>query len=185
MNKNERAIIASYLDYQSWLHADLLGAKIDRWHFWMALRFPTVHFLRVLRRIEYLINCGRSPITRGELLFLRVYFRFLSIYLGYTIPPNTCGPGLRLNHWGTIVISPDARIGARARINVCVNIGLKGGRAPVIGDDVYIGPGAKIFGEIKVGNRVRIGANAVVNRSFPDDLVIGGVPARILHTNEH
>lgn len=87
---------------------------------------------------------------------------------------------MRLNHWGTIVISPEARIGAGARINICVNIGLKDGKAPDLGDDVYIGPGAKLFGGIQLGNGVRIGANAVVNRSFPDGAIIGGVPAKLI-----
>lgn len=172
--------ICSKNDYRAWLRADLEGAGLTRWRFWMALRHPTLHFLRVLRQVEYLTNCRRDPIGRAKRMVVAVYFRLLSIYLGFTIPPNTCGPGLRLNHWGTIVISPEARIGARARINVCVNIGLKDGKAPHLGDDVYIGPGAKLFGGIRLGNRVRIGANAVVNRSFSDGVVLAGVPARVI-----
>ena len=50
---------------------------------------------------------------------------------------------------------------------------------PVIGDDCYIGPGAKLFGAIEIGDRTLIGANAVVNRSFPaGNTTIAGVPAR-------
>lgn len=173
-------VIRSRAEYRAWRLADLAGAKLARWRFWMALSHPPLHFLRVLRRVEYLGNCRHDPFGRAELTVVKIYFRLLSIYLGYTIPPNTCGPGLRLNHWGTIVISPQARIGAGARINVCVNIGVKDGQAPRLGDNVYIGPGAKLFGGIQIGNNVRIGANAVVNRNFPDGAVIGGVPARIL-----
>lgn len=170
--------ITSRSDYHAWQRADLDGAGLVRWRFWMVLQHPTIHFLRVLRRMEYLKNCRSEPIVRIERLVVSVYFRLLSIYLGFTIPPNTCGPGLRLNHWGTIVISPEARIGARARINICVNVGLKDGKAPYLGDDVYIGPGAKLFGGIHLGNGVRVGANAVVNRSFPDGAILAGVPAR-------
>lgn len=173
-------IIRSREDFRAWRKADLEGAKLSRWRFWMMLQHPTMHFLRVLRRVEYLTNCRRGPFGRMERLFVLVYFRLLSIYLGFTIPPNTCGPGLRLNHWGTIVISPQARIGAGARINICVNIGLKDGAAPQLGDDVYIGPGAKLFGGIFLGNGVRIGANAVVNRSFPENAIVAGVPARLI-----
>ena len=173
-------IIRSKSDYRNWLIADLDGAGLSCWRFWMGLRYPTLHFLRVLRRVEYLKNCRNGLIGRAERLLVSVYFRLLSIYLGFTIPPNTCGPGLRLNHWGTIVISPEARIGARARVNICVNIGLKDGKAPHLGDDVYIGPGAKLFGGIHLGNGVRIGANAVVNRSFPDGAILAGVPARLI-----
>lgn len=172
--------IRSKGDYRAWRSADLQGAGLPRWRFWMALQYPTLHFLRVLRRYEYLKNCRGDIFGRVERLFVSIYFRLLSIYLGFTIPPNTCGPGLRLNHWGTIVISPEARIGARARLNICVNIGLKDGKAPCLGDDVYVGPGAKLFGGIHLGDDVRIGANAVVNRSFPGGAIIGGVPARII-----
>jgi serine O-acetyltransferase len=172
--------IRSKSDYRAWRRADLDGAGLSRWRFWMALQVPTVHFLRVLRRMEYLINCRRDPLGRVERVLVAVYFRLLSVWLGFTIPPNTCGPGLRLNHWGTIVISPEARIGAGARINVCVNIGLKDGKAPHLGDNVYIGPGAKLFGGIELGDGVRIGANAVVNRSFPAGAIVAGVPARLI-----
>jgi serine O-acetyltransferase len=170
--------IRSKDDYRAWRELDLQGAGLPRWRFWMGLQYPTIHFLRVLRRVEYLKNCWQNPVGRVERLILTAYFRLLSIYLGFTIPPNTCGPGLRLNHWGTIVISPEARIGARARLNICVNIGLKDGKAPTIREDVYIGPGAKLFGAIQLGSGVWIGANAVVNRSFPDGAILAGVPAR-------
>lgn len=66
-------------------------------------------------------------------------------------------------------------------INICVNIGHNygGGGAPQIGDNCFIGPGAKIFGDIVIGDNVKIGANAVVNKSFPEgDCTLVGVPAR-------
>lgn len=51
---------------------------------------------------------------------------------------------------------------------------------PTIGNNCYIGPGAKIFGKIKIGDNVAIGANAVVNKDFPDGVTIAGVPAKIV-----
>ena len=53
--------------------------------------------------------------------------------------------------------------------------------APIIGDNCFIGPGAKLFGKIKIGNNVAIGANAVVNKSFEDNVTIAGVPAKIVN----
>lgn len=170
-------MIRTKSDYARFVAQDLARQRIPSWRFWMLLKHPTVHFVRALRRVEYYQNCRHDPFGRLYGIVLKIHFRLLSIYLGFSIPPNTCGPGLVLNHWGTIVISPEARIGRNAKINVCVNIGLKDGKAPVIGDDVYIGPGAKLFGPIQIGNQVQIGANAVVNRSFPDGSTLVGVPA--------
>ena len=53
---------------------------------------------------------------------------------------------------------------------------------PELGDNVYIGPGAKVIGNVKIGNNVAIGANAVVTKSFPDDSVVVGIPARLIST---
>lgn len=54
------------------------------------------------------------------------------------------------------------------------------GRAPVLGNNVYIGAGARIIGNVRVGNNVRIGANAVVVNDIPDDATAVGVPARVV-----
>jgi serine O-acetyltransferase len=65
-----------------------------------------------------------------------------------------------------------------------VNIGTEAGKAdsaPVIGDNCYIGPGAKIFGPIEIGPNTVIGANAVVNQSFVDgSQTIAGIPAKVI-----
>ena len=110
-------------------------------------------------------------------------FNKFSYKLGYTIPLNVIGSGLALPHYGTIVINSKSKIGKNCRIHVGVNIGANGGSnaAPQIGDDVYIGPGAKIIGDIIIADGVIIGANAVVCKSidFPNT-VWAGVPAKLL-----
>lgn len=65
-----------------------------------------------------------------------------------------------------------------------VNIGATDDGAPIIGDNVYIGPGAKIFGDITIGDNVKVGANSVVNQSFPSNVVIAGIPAKIVKSSE-
>lgn len=91
------------------------------------------------------------------------------------------GGGVRINHIGTIVVNPKARIGEWCDIHIGVNIGQDVyGNVPIIGNDVYIGPGAKIFGNIEIGNNTMIGANAVVNKSFSDNVVLAGVPAKVM-----
>jgi len=100
--------------------------------------------------------------------------------LGFSIPLNVFGPGLGIAHYGTIVVNGNAKVGANCRIHIAVNIGANGGKeAPQLGDNVYIGPGAKIFGDIRIADHVKIGANAVVNKSFDEEgAVIVGIPAK-------
>lgn len=83
------------------------------------------------------------------------------------------GPGLYIGHSGGIVVGPAASLGARCSLSQGVTIGVRaGGGAPQLGDDVYIGAGAKVLGAVRVGNNVKIGANAVVHRDIPDDAVV-------------
>ena len=94
------------------------------------------------------------------------------------IQPFTCGKGLSIGHIGPIIINDQCRIGENLRVHVGVNIGANGGKAPVIGNGVYIGPGAKIFGDIRIADGCSIGANAVVNKSCNiQGATLVGIPA--------
>jgi serine O-acetyltransferase len=98
------------------------------------------------------------------------------------------GPGLVLYHPTGVVVGPECLIGARARIMQNATIGSDAvahgtnGGSPVLGDDVFVGPGAAIFGAVELGDRVEVGANAVVRSSFGDDVVVAGAPARVVRT---
>lgn len=144
---------------------------------------PRLRFTRNLRYYEYYANQSRSIWNRLMTLFYYYVHKKLSYKLGFTIYKNNFGPGVCFCHYGTLVVNRNARIGCNCRIHVGVNIGSSGG-APSIGDNVYIGPGAKIFGPITIGNNVTIGANAVVNKSFPDNVVIAGIPAKVIKVNK-
>jgi serine O-acetyltransferase len=80
------------------------------------------------------------------------------------------------------VIHAETVIGRNCTLRHEVTIGTRHGEhdVPVLGDDVDIGAGAKVLGKIRIGNRVSIGANAVVLDDVPDDHLAVGVPARIL-----
>jgi serine O-acetyltransferase len=136
-------------------------------------------FQRCLRRLEYCLNTGANPIL---LVVAKLRYRRLGRLLGFSIPPNVFGPGLAIAHPGTIIVHSAARIGANCRIHAGVSIGTSADEAaavPTLGDDCYIGPGAKLFGDIEIGPSTRIGANAVVNRSFTEgNVTLVGVPAR-------
>ncbi|EJG1636725.1 serine acetyltransferase [Vibrio alginolyticus] len=137
-------------------------------------------FQRLLRYEEYHTNNSH----RIRAMIYKIIRHRLGIKLGFTIPINVFSHGLSIAHYGTIIVNKDARIGKNCRLHACVNIGTmagKSGCAPKIGDNCYIGPGAKLFGDIELGNNIAIGANAVVNKSFPEgNVTIGGVPARVI-----
>ncbi len=86
------------------------------------------------------------------------------------------GEGFFISHYGGIHIAEKAKIGKYVNISQDVTIGVSGqgdNRGwPTIGDYVYIAPGAKIFGKIKIGNNVKIGANAVIYKDIPDNCIV-------------
>jgi serine O-acetyltransferase len=95
----------------------------------------------------------------------------------------TLGRRFRIDHFGGIIISGDAVFGDDCVIRNGVTVGLKhaGQRgAPVLGNRVDIGAGAKILGAIHIGDDVLIGANAVVLTDVPPNCIAVGVPARVL-----
>lgn len=144
-----------------------------------------------MRKLEYYHNCVKNKNLLCKLIYyIKLYFyKRYSYKLGYTIPINVFGPGLCLCHVGTIVINGAAKFGSYARIHAGVNIGnfsridenWTENNVPTFGDNVYIGPGAKIFGKVRIGNDVAIGANAVVNKDVPDHVTVVGVPAKIIN----
>lgn len=171
-------MIKSYQDYLEYLEADRIALRQKKT--FKSLLFDDIwKFQRLLRKLEYQINCQPG----NPLRFLTSSrYRMLGRQLGFSIPINVFGPGLSIAHLGTIVVHHNAKIGANCRLHVCVNIGAQAGKSnevPQIGDNCYIGPGAKIFGAVILGNNMVIGANAVVNKSFPEgNCTIGGVPAK-------
>lgn len=120
------------------------------------------------------------------------FFRYLlkrkMIKYGIEIFPETkIGKGFYIGHWGGIIISSSAIVGKNCNISQGVTIGTSGSGenkgAPQIGDFVYIGPGAKIFGKIRIGNNVAIGANAVVTKDIEDNAIVVGIPAKPISYN--
>lgn len=80
-----------------------------------------------------------------------------------------------------IIVSHHAIIGKNCKIYHQVTIGQDiEGIAPIIGDNVTIFPGAKIIGNVKIGNNAIVGAGSVVTKSFGDNCIVAGVPARII-----
>ncbi|MEI7912066.1 MAG: serine O-acetyltransferase [Verrucomicrobiota bacterium] len=132
--------------------------------------------------------------TRDRSLLRPIYAMFWSIRrhyefkFGFSIPVSTSiGAGLYFSHFGGIVINGDCQIGRNCNIGHGVTIGQSNRGTsqgvPSIGDRVFIGPGAKIFGGITIGADAAIGANAVVTRDVPPSGVVVGAPCRLVSMN--
>lgn len=167
-----------------------LGITVGKKQKLKAMISPQIwKFQFLLRKYEYLSNKEKKGVI-DKIQRAIVGFRYekLGVKLGFSVPKNVFGPGLALCHVGTIVINSHAHFGANARIHTGVNVGTSAGldengcfdntNAPVFGNNVYLGPGCKVFGKISIGDEVAIGANAVVNKDVPNHVTVGGIPAK-------
>jgi len=133
-------------------------------------------------RMLYLINI---PVFRIFLRTLAFFiYKFAETCLGVSLQPGAnIGPGLYIGHVGAIRINFKVIAGRNLSIGPGVIVGSIGfghKEVPVLGDNVYIGTGAKVLGKIKIGNNVKIGANAVVIKDVPDNATAVGVPAKTI-----
>ncbi len=177
-------MIRSWDDFRYYLRADLAscGTKPSLYNF---IVNPCHRYTYLYRLHEYAENT-RSIIR----LPVKIWRRSLEIKLGFVIHLNVFGPGLALLHYGSIMVTENATVGKNCRLHINTHItetgelGVQGAEyAPTIGDNVYIGPGSKIYGPIIIGDNCVIAANAVVTKSFPESgLTLGGIPAKVIAT---
>ncbi len=118
------------------------------------------------------------PILKALLLHCRYKY-------GIAIPEYTqVGPGFFINRFGNIMVNGDAIIGANCNITHGAMLGQmnRGPRkgSPVLGDEVFLAAGSKVIGNIMLGNRVAVGANAVVTKDIEQGTAVGGIPAKPL-----
>ncbi len=142
------------------------------------LRSPIMRWLLALRSVEYLQSRTNRYAWLPVIAVTRIYFHRLSVWLGFSIPPGTCGPGLCLPHYGPIIVNRTARVGARCALHPGVTIGASRGQVPTIGSDVILDPGAKVFGGVTMADGSRAAANSVVTSDVQSGHIAFGVPAR-------
>jgi serine O-acetyltransferase len=149
------------------------GGKISK--LGEVLRSPGVHAVIVLRFGQW--TAGLPWLLRLPLgAVYAILNELIMIVWGIAVPRRArIGGGLYIGHFGGIILNGQTVIGRNCTLSQGVTIGDNGG-SPVVGDDVYIGPGAKVFGPIRVGNNVKIGANAVIHADLPDDAVAAAPP---------
>ncbi|MDR1895906.1 MAG: serine acetyltransferase [Prevotellaceae bacterium] len=124
--------------------------------------------------------------------FLFPLYRFLllkcSHKYGIQIPYQTeIGKGFRIVHFGMVVINPCTKIGSNFNISNGCTIGNSGDKkngVPIIGNYVSMQANSVIVGDVKIGNNVLIAPNTFVNFDVPDDSIVIGTKASIIHKNQ-
>lgn len=179
-------MIESKKDLEYYLEMDKIALHYDGYSRPRLFKDEIWKFQILLRKNEYLSNCCKNVFMFAYKLYVKFRFRQLSIKLGFTIPLNCFGPGLSIAHYGNLVVG-NAKVGKNCRIQEGVNIGSTGGgyEAATIGDNVFIGTGAKIIGAIKIADNVVIGANAVVTKDVLEPgITVAGIPAKKISNND-
>lgn len=141
-------------------------------------------FLKYLRKQEYYINTANGSKIKG---FLNLFFEGkknrLGMKLGIEIGPNCFGKGLNVFHIGNIIVNPVVRAGENCSLHGgnCIGNNGKTKDVPKLGNNIDIGFGAVIIGDVTIADDIKIGANSVVNKSFlTPGVTIAGTPARIV-----
>jgi serine O-acetyltransferase len=119
---------------------------------------------------------------RHRLAPLAMIFNKLNVVFGNCIIGRHAqfGPGFVLVHSLGVVINGAVWGGRDIKIEHQVTIGAERNVSPVLGDNVFLGTGAKVIGGVTIGSNVKVGANSVVLHDLPDDVTAVGVPARIV-----
>ena len=135
-----------------------------------ALREQSWWAVRVYRFGRQVDQLGAGPVRR---LLGRLHWALSQIVetlTGITLPKEAVfGPGLRIHHFGGVVVHRDTVAGARTTLRQGVTLGERtsGGGVPVLGDDVDVGAHAQVLGPVRIGDGARLGALALVIKDVP------------------
>ncbi|GHN21352.1 hypothetical protein ME784_18670 [Lactobacillus delbrueckii] len=121
-------------------------------------------FERLLRKTEYYHNCRKDILGKLYGTYLQVKYYHARLKHNTYIPLNVFGPGLSIAHFGSIVVNGNARVGENCRIQESTTIGATNGAtiAPYLGNNIFLGSGARVIGDIRVADDVAIGAKLVL-----------------------
>lgn len=132
-------------------------------------------FICALRRAEYYISKNRV-----KYVFWLRRCNIRGQKLGYFIPPGVLGRSVILYHQGGVIINSHSTIGSGCRFHGdnCVGNNGQNNDCPTLGSGIELGIGAKVLGNVYLADNIKVGANAVVTKSFYEEgITIAGVPA--------
>ncbi len=177
---------ATFRELRRHLRADLFryhGSSGFRQFLYSFFREPGFKFTFWMRLCKFLYRRRLSWLgLYYPARFLYSHYRFkYGIHIDFT---TVIGPGFYICHVGAIVINRRCVIGKNCNLSHEVTLGYKSRGekkgCPTVGDNVYIAPGAKLIGNITVGDRVAIGANSVVTKDVPENGVVVGIPGKVI-----
>lgn len=179
--------LIEYLKYEKKLYLEDSFEKRCRQYISKNYNMYLWKYVKELRKTEYYFNC-----TKGikRVIMYTIHRRIkakLGLKLGIQMYINNFDKGLKIAHPFSIIINKKAKIGSNCTIrgNVCIgNDGFDNENIPVIGNNVNIGWGAIIYGKISIGDNCIIGANSTVNKSFENNSIIVGSPARTINRKD-
>lgn len=146
-------------------------------------------FIKLLRKCEYYRSKTRksnNPLWMVLYWIARTHKNHMGVFIGVEIPENVFGEGLIIHHNGSIVVNGSSKVGKNCQLhgdNCIGNVGKSDSLTdcPQIGNNVEIGVGAKVLGGIIIADNIKIGANAVVTKSFDEKgITLVGIPAHKL-----
>ncbi len=149
--------------------------------FEILLTYSGLHAV-LMYRIAHQLHKNKYYTTARALSQLAKFLTGIEIHPGATI-----GKGLFIDHGTGVVIGETAEIGDNCILYQGVTLGGtgkgKGKRHPTLGNNVMVGCGAKVLGPFRIGDNVKIAANAVVLEEIPDNSTAVGAPARVVRRN--
>jgi serine O-acetyltransferase len=140
-----------------------------------------VEKIEVWAIVEYRLRqaAERSPLSAFLKPVTWATRHVIELCTGICLPTSArIGPGFAINHHGPIIVHGDFRAGENFTLSHQTTMGAMHDGVPEAGDCVFIGPGARVLGGVRLGDRSMVGANAVVTSDVPADHVAVGVPAR-------
>lgn len=167
------------------LRREIGGGKISVGTFLYSYLVKETFKVSLWLRLGTFFMSKKSFAYRQLYYFSKVWSKHIAHKTGIQIPIGThVDEGLKFFHYGCIIIAQSAKIGKNASIHQGVTIGrvFAGHYAgvPTIGDNVVIFAGAKVLGNVVVGDNAVIGANSVVTKDVPANAVVAGVPAKVI-----
>lgn len=177
-------IYTLYCDFYRQTGQEFTTIKVFKYIFSISVE-PGFKYIFLMRICKYFYMKKKNVIEKILFKILKFRFRKLQYKYGIDIPYVTeIKEGFLISHFTGIVVNSYVKIGRNCSILQGVTIGnnLYKGREnlAIIGDNVFIGAGAKIIGPVTIGDNVTIGANTVVIKDIPDNSVVAGNPAQIV-----